>query len=380
MTIYNKSNHFLATITQRYTLCSPESEKHTIHIVLDLKGSGLTYQVGDSIAVQCVNGPDIVDKTLTALSATGHELVKDKHDEVHTLRDFFIRKCNLTEVPRNLISEIAQRQTDQSKKAFLEGLIADGQREALKAYQATHEVWDALSENSEVQFTAQELCSLIMPLLPRFYSIASAMSAVGEEVHLTIAKVFYEAGGHLRQGVCTNYLCDLAPMHVPSIPIYIQPANGFTLPDDGNTHIIMVGPGTGVAPFRAFMQDRIAKESMGENWLFFGEQKRSCHFFYEDYWQGLVNAGKLRLTTAFSRDQENKVYVQHRIVENGKRLFDMLEQGAHFYVCGDAQQMAKDVDAALHHIIQEHGKCDAQMAKDYVKSLKQAKRYLRDVY
>lgn len=381
MSIYNKTNHFLATITERYSLCASNSDKTTIHIVLDIKGSDLTYQVGDSIAVQAVNGQELVNKTLKALSATGDEIVKDKKQEQsYSLREFLTKKGNLTEVNRQLIGEIAQRQTNSTKKQTLEALLEEGQRDQLKAYQASHEVWDALTENYESTFSPQELCLLLMPLLPRFYSIASAMSAVGEEIHLTVARVAYKAGGHLRQGICTNYLCDFAPMNEAVIPIYIQPANGFTLPVNDSIPIIMVGPGTGVAPFRAFMQEREATGATGHNWLFFGEQQREKHFYYENYWKQLQDAGKMNLTTAFSRDQEHKIYVQHRLLDHGREIFDLLEQGAHFYVCGDAQQMAKDVDAAIHQIIQVHGNHDEQLAKDYVKGLKKSKRYLRDVY
>lgn len=380
MTSYNKLNPFLATITERYKLCGEESGKNTIHLTLDLKGSGLVYQVGDSIAIQALNSEDVVIKTVKCLRATGEEIVKDKHAVSYSLNEFLSRKGNLTEVPRKLISELANRQSNLQKQEQLQLLLAEGQKDRLKEYQASHEIWDTLEENSEVVFSPQEFCLLIQPLLPRFYSISSAMSAVGEEVHLTVAEVVYETNGHLRRGACTHYLCQLAPMNVPTVPIYIQPANGFTLPTDGDIPVIMVGPGTGVAPFRAFMQDRQAFDSKGFNWLFFGERHEAHHFFYESYWQGLVESGRMRLSTAFSRDQEHKIYVQHRLLEHGEELFHWLQRGAYFYVCGDASRMAKDVDAALHQIVQVHGKYDEQATKEYVKGLRTTKRYLRDVY
>lgn len=380
-TIYNKANPFLATITDRYSLCKPDSTKNTAHVVLSLHGSGITYQVGDSIAVQAVNDPQVVNRTLAALNASGNEIISEKHTGASVaLRDYLTKKCNLAEVSRKFILELSQRQTHSEKKSRFEFMLSDGQKEALKEYQAAHEVWDALEENSEVQFTPQEFAHLLMPLLPRFYSIASSMASVGQEVHLTVAELVYETNGYIRRGVCTHYLCQLAPMQQKVIPIYIQPSNGFTLPEDGSVPIIMIGPGTGVAPFRAFMQQRQAQGAKGSNWLFFGEWHRDQQFLYEDYWKRLVEEGALRLDTAFSRDQEHKIYVQHRMMEQGKEFFDWLERGAYVYVCGDAHRMAKDVDAALHHIMHLHGRYDEIGAKEYVKRLKSEKRYLRDVY
>lgn len=377
-TTYNKANPYLASITERYSLCKAGSPKNTAHVVLDLKGSGITYNVGDSIAVQAVNDPDVVEKTLNALQATGDEIIAEKHSGLPTpLREYLAKKCNLAEVPRKLILELAQRQTNSSKKERLEHVLAEGQKEALKEFQAAHEVWDALQENGEAVFSPQEFSHLLMPLLPRFYSIASSMASVGEEVHLTVAELIYETNGHVRRGVCTHYLCQLAPLHERIVPIYVQPSHGFTLPEDRSAPVVMIGPGTGVAPFRAFMQERQAQGAEGSNWLFFGEWHKEQQFLYEEYWQELASAGKLRLDTAFSRDQEHKIYVQHRMLEHGAELFSLLEGGAYVYVCGDAHRMAKDVDAALHHLIELHGGVDA---KEYIKKLKAAKRYLRDVY
>ncbi len=379
--IYSKTHPFLAAVTDRYSLCRPGSAKSVEHVVLSLKGSGLTYQVGDSIAVMSMNDPEVVEKTIQLLHAAGDEPVSDKHTgQLYPLREFLTKKANLADVPRKLIAEIGARQTDALKKERLGFILGETQKDALKEYQAAHEIWDALEENAEVSFAPEELCHMLMPLLPRFYSIASSMAVVGEEVHLTVAELIYETNGHIRRGVCTNYLCRLAPMHAPVVPVYIHPSSGFTLPADDSLPVIMVGPGTGVAPYRAFMQERLFHNAGGLNWLFFGEWHRDYQFFYAEYWQGLVETGKLRLETAFSRDQEHKIYVQHRLQQHGDKLYDLLEKGAYFYVCGDAHRMAKDVDATLHEIVRTHGGCDEQGAKDYVKKLKAAKRYLRDVY
>lgn len=379
--LYNKSHPFLASIIERYNLCAPGSDKDTCHVVLDLKGSGLTYRVGDSIAVYSINDQEVVDKTLMALGATGTEKIIDKNtSQEWLLRDFFIKKANLTDVPRKLITEFLQKQTDPKKQERFTFLMGEGQKDALKEYQASHEIWDALEENREVLFTPQELCNLLMPLLPRFYSISSSMLAVGDEVHLTVSELKYETNGHQRHGVCTHFLCRLAPLKDKVVPIYLQASHGFTLPEDLSTPIIMVGPGTGVAPFRAFLQERVAQGATGMNWLIFGERHQAFNYYYEDYWQELVDAGKLRLDTAFSRDQEHKIYVQHRLLEHGAEIFALLEKNAMFYVCGDAHRMAKDVDAALHYIVQKYGPHDEQSAKNYIKQLKAQKRYLRDVY
>lgn len=378
---YNKSNPFCASIVERYNLCSKDADKSTWHVVLDIKGSGMTYNVGDSIAVFSINDKIVVEKTLKALRASGEEKIVDRHTQQEwILNDFFVKKANLAEVSRKLIQELCHRQTDPKKKERLTFLFSEGQKDALKEYQGSHEVWDALEENREVIFTPQELCNLLMPLLPRFYSIASSMMAVGEQVHLTVSELKYETNGFQRHGVCTHYLCKLAPLDEKVVPIYLQPSHGFTLPADLSTPIIMVGPGTGVAPFRAFLQERLAQGATGLNWLIFGERYRECNFYYEEYWQELVSAGKLRLDTAFSRDQEHKIYVQHRLMEHSAEVYALLQKGAIFYVCGDAHRMAKDVDAALHHIVKKHGGFDDVAAKDYIKLLKSEKRYLRDVY
>lgn len=378
---YNRFNPFLASIKERVSLCKPDSMKSTHHIVLDLSGSGITYNVGDSIAIFPKHDADLVTKTLHAMHAEGNEVVLDRHAEKSwLLRDFLTTQSNICDISKKLLSEISFRQTNPDKKLFLESLLAEGNKEILKDYLEKHHLWDVLQAYHEVYFPPQELCNLLMPLLPRFYSIASSQKAVGDEVHLAVALLHYETNGHERRGVCTHYICHLAPIHTPAIPVYIQPHHGFTLPSDPDASIIMVGPGTGVAPFRAFMQERIATNAQGKNWLFFGECHRAYDYFYESYWEELSSQGKLKLDLAFSRDQEKKIYVQHRMLEHGDEIFEWLEKGAYFYVCGDAEFMAKDVEAALLQILKQHGKFDDQEAKQYLKKLRSEKRYLRDIY
>jgi sulfite reductase (NADPH) flavoprotein alpha-component len=378
---YNKSNPFLSRVKERYNLCKEGSQKSTFHVVLDIEGSGMTYQVGDSVAVFPENDPDTVQKILDLLRAEGNESIIDKRtQEPIELEEFLIKKANLADLPKKLIVESAAKHTNKQKKEHLEFLLTEEQKEALKEYQKAHEVWDFFEEHAEVPFSPEEFCHLLQPLLPRFYSIASAMSQVGNEVHLLVAELNYITNGYPRTGICTHYLCRRAPLDRAVVPVYMQPSNGFTVPEDGNAPMIMIGPGTGIAPYRGFMHEREAKKATGRNWLFFGEQHRATEFFYEKEWERFVAAGKLRLDTAFSRDQEHKVYVQHKMVEHGAEFFEWMEKGAYVYVCGDAHRMAKDVDAALHAIVKEHGKLDDAGVKEYIKNLKAQKRYLRDVY
>lgn len=378
---YNKLNPFFASIKERYCLCSRDSNKKVFHVALDLKGSGLSYNVGDSIGIYPTHHDELVDRTLKAMRAIGTEIVLHKHTEATTtLRDFLSNKANITNVSRKLLSEIASRQTNRQKQDKLNALFEDAEKDALKEYLKNHELWDILDENQEAEFTPQEICNLLMPLLPRFYSIASSMKEVGEEVHLTVADLSYVTNQHLRRGVCTYYLCEIAPINKPIIPIYVHPHRGFTIPTESSADLIMIGPGTGVAPYRGFMQERLALDHTGKNWLFFGEWHQQHHYFYRSYWEQLASTGKLRVDLAFSRDQEHKIYVWHRMLEHAKELFQWIDKGAYVYVCGDAHRMAKDVDAILHRIVQEQSGGTEQTAKNYIKQLKAENRYLRDVY
>lgn len=379
--MYDKNHPFNATIKERYSLCRPGSKKFTHHVVLNLKGSGIHYGVGDSVAIYPVHDPELVQRTLNALGATGDEIIHEKHTQNPlSLRDFLTSRANITDVSRKMVQELFARQTHPEKKERLQFLLAEGNKDALKEYQKNHELWDALEENREVIFTPPELPQFIQPMLPRFYSIASSQKAVGDEVHLTVSYVKFISNQYPRLGVCSHFLCDMAALSKTPIPIYIQSSNGFTLPVDGGKDIILIGPGTGVAPFRAFLQERIVKNETGRNWLFFGEWNRDFDYFYQEFWEALEREDKIQIDTAFSRDQQHKVYVQHRMLEKGAELWNWIEHGSYIYVCGDAHRMAKDVEATLLQIIQEQGKMDETAAKAYLKQLRSDKRYLRDVY
>jgi len=382
VTPYSKQNPFLASLKVREPLAKAGSKRNTQHLVLDLTGSGLTYEVGDSLGVWPRHHATFVHMTLQAAQATGHEKVTLKNsEETFSIQECLTAHCNISTISPKLFKAVLERQTNHEKKQFLQELSQEEQRESLKIYLAKHEVWDFLLAHQEVVFTPQELVDLLMPLLPRFYSIASSQRYVGEEVHLTIAPVGYDSNGFPRQGVCTHFLCQQVELHQPEIPVFIQPSHGFRLPEDQAKSLIMIGPGTGIAPFRAFLQERMHQQAKGKHWLFFGEWNRQTDFFYEEEWMTWAQQGRLLLDLAFSRDQPDKVYVQHKMWKQGEQLYHWLqEEEAILYVCGDAQRMAKDVEAMLLKIIQEFGKHDALAAREYIKRLRQQKRYLRDVY
>ena len=332
--------------------------KDTIHLAFDLEGSHLSYNVGDCLGIYPINPKELVDKTLQGVGFTGQEEITDKRSgEKTTLFNYLTYKASITSFSRKLLSELA------------------GEVVNPKEMQENYEVWD-LFKAYKNPYDAQMFADRLMPLLPRLYSISSSQNAHPNEVHLTIHHLIYETRGHTRKGVCTHYLAEVAPLNEPIIPIYMHPHKGFTIPQNPATPIIMVGPGTGVAPYRGFLEERKLQNAK-ENWLFFGEWHKNTEFFYENEFSELVTQGFLKLDTAFSRDQSEKIYVQHRLIEKGVEVMSWLERGAIFYVCGDMHHMAKDVDKALHDIVRLYSSHDPD---EYVKSLKHNGRYLRDVY
>lgn len=356
----DRRNPVSSVIKERYPLTKPGSSKLTMHVVLDLGNSSLQFKVGDSIGIFAQNDPQLVEQLITAMKAQGEEKVLDSRSgAAMTLREFLTSKANL-----------------RLNSSFLKLYAVQKDPEYLK----THEPLDFLKEHNSVQVPLQALCDCFSPMLPRFYSVASSPYVHHNEVHLTVKLTSFIHQGQPRYGVASHFLCHLAKINQTPVPIYVQPAHHFTLPENQSAPIIMVGPGTGIAPYRAFMQERIAKDSQGKNWLFFGERNRNTDYFYQEEWETWSAQGKLQVDLAFSRDQEEKIYVQHRLQENGKHIWNWLEDGAYFYVCGDAQNMAKDVEATLQKIAHEHGGMNEEAAKAYVKNLRAQKRYLADVY
>lgn len=380
---FSKDQPFLAKITENRLLNKPGSAKETRHIVVALEGSGLHYKAGDSLGVFPTNRASEVDELLQRLGAKGDELVSPamlKLPAPIPLREALTSRLALAKPSRRAVEVLATKATAAAERAKLAGLLAPESKDVLAAYLEQREFVDLLAEFPSARPTPQELVDQLRKLMPRLYSVASSAKVFPTEVHLTLAVVRYETNGRGRVGVCSTFLADRAPVGAPIVPVFVSDSH-FGPPTDGAKDCIMVGPGTGIAPFRAFVQERVAMGATGRNWLFFGDQRKGTDFLYEEEWKDYLARGQLaRLDTAFSRDQLLKVYVQDRMRENAAELWQWLQGGAHFYVCGDAKRMAKDVDTALHNIVAERGNLTPTQAADYVKQLKKEGRYQRDVY
>jgi sulfite reductase (NADPH) flavoprotein alpha-component len=373
---FSRKNPFPATLTANRLLTQEGSDKETRHFEISICGSGLKYEVGDSLGVVPSNPPELVELIQRELGFSGAEEVPTADGQPVAMREALLQHFVITEPSKQLLHAVLEK--DGSGK--FPALLADPEAAAdVSAFLWGRDVLDVLQEFPAVKFTPEEFVKTLRKLQPRLYSIASSQKEVGESVHLTVAVVRYgvKHSPRARNGVCSTFLAERAE----GIPVFVHSAKHFRMPEDPEAPLIMVGPGTGVAPFRAFLQDRKATGAAGPAWLFFGDQHAATDFLYENEWVAAREAGHVaRLTTAFSRDQAEKIYVQHRMLEHGAELFDWLQRGAYFYVCGDAARMAKDVDAALHRIAEQHGGMSAEQAKKYVDSMKNVKRYRKDVY
>ncbi len=368
---------FLATLRASQPLNSFGAEKQTQNVVLSLAGSAIAYAPGDSLGVWADNYPEEVDLLLTILRARGSEQVTLADGSASTAREALTRHCNLREPSDELYQLLSKHAKDAGEAARIRRLPAD---EGAASELGVHDVFDALVKFRSARPTVAEFVGALGKLQPRLYSIASSLRRHPDEVHLTVAVVRYALYRRDYGGVASNFFAGrLRPGQ--RVRVYIQPSHGFELPADPATPIIMVGPGTGVAPFRAFLQERAASGARGENWLIFGNQKRDLDFLYRVELEDYLRDGLLTtLTTAFSRDQPEKVYVQHRMLEYGAEIWKWLEGGAHFYVCGDAQRMARDVDQALKQICVEQGGMSGESAAAHLAQLARLRRYQRDVY
>ena len=380
---YSKDRPFPARITENRLLSKPGSAKETRHFVVDLADSGLTYKVGDSLGVFAVNRDSEVAEILKRLGATGDEPVSPamlKLPAPISLREALTTRLALAGPSRKIVETLAAKATDAAEKARLAALLVPEAKEVLAAFLDEREFADLLAEFPSAKLTPQELVDHLRKLMPRLYSIASSPKVYPREIHLTVAVVRYRTNQRDRVGVCSTFMADRAEVGVSPTPVFVSHSH-FGLPDDGTKDVIMVGPGTGIAPFRAFVQDRVASGATGRNWVFFGDQHRATDFLYEEEWTQWLAKGQIaRCDTAFSRDQDRKVYVQDRIRENAAELWAWLKGGAYFYVCGDAKRMAKDVNVALLDVIAQQGGLEAAAAAEFVKQLKKDKRYQRDVY
>jgi sulfite reductase (NADPH) flavoprotein alpha-component len=373
---YGKKNPFPAETVDKVVLNGEGSAKETLHFEFSLAASGLSYEPGDALAVIPVNAPEMVKDIIQAAKLTGNEEVEVKNAGRKLLADALREDYDITALSRAVLTKLAEA----SNSAALRELLAEDAKERLKEFSSGREIIDAIVEFAPNGLSADALTGIFRKLPPRLYSIASSPLAHADEVHLTVSAVRYESHGRKRNGVCSTYLADLVKTG-DSVQIFVQPNKNFRLPADASIPIIMVGPGTGIAPFRAFVEHRAALGSPGKNWLFFGDQHYTYDFLYQLEWQESLKDGTLtRLDVAFSRDQPEKIYVQHRMLQQAKDLYQWLEEGAHFYVCGDAARMAHDVHEALISIVESQAGISREAAEVYVENLKKTKRYQRDVY
>lgn len=369
---YNKKNPFPAPLLERVNLNGRGSAKETLHMELLLEGSGLAYQPGDALGVVSSNDANYVDEVLEALDADPDEEVVTARG-IENFRDALMGTFEITTLTRPFLraySEVA------GSKA-LAALLGDGDK--LNEWLYGRELIDVLATWPVKGLPSKDFLDMLRKLPPRLYSIASSLNAHPDEVHLCVGVTRYESHGRIRKGVCSTYLADRVALD-ETVRVYVDPNKNFKLPGSIDTPVIMVGPGTGVAPFRAFVEER-ELQGDGKNWLFFGERHFTTDFLYQTEWQQWLKNGVMdRVDVAFSRDQADKLYVQHRMLERAKQLYAWLEEGAHFYVCGDESRMAHDVHQALIDIVKVQGGKSDEEADAYVKQMQKDRRYQRDVY
>ncbi|TQP21289.1 assimilatory sulfite reductase (NADPH) flavoprotein subunit [Vibrio cholerae] len=369
---YSKEQPYTASLSTSQKITGRDSGKDVRHIEIDLADSGITYQPGDAVGVWYENRPQLVNALLDSVGLSGHEEVQ-VDGETLSLHSALTHHYEITAANPQLVAQFAE--LAQSEK--LTSLAQD--KEALREYATRTQVIDVLREE-KVTLSAIQLLSLLRRLTPRLYSIASSQSEVGEEVHLTVGVVEYEYKGEQRLGGASSFLAHQLEEGAP-VKVFVEHNNNFKLPSDDNAPLIMVGPGTGIAPFRSFIQERENRGAAGKNWLLFGDRTFTQDFLYQVEWQKYLKSGVLnRLDVAFSRDQHEKVYVQHRLLEQAELVWQWLQEGAYFYVCGDASRMAKDVHQALITVVEQQGGLNREQAEEYVSELRKAKRYQRDVY
>lgn len=370
--IYSRQNPAGARLVAARPLNGNGSDKDVRHVILDLNGSGLKYNVGDSLGVLPKNCSQLADEVIATFGFDPAAPVVNGSPEPKELRTALVGCYDIQRPSDELVQLLAASATTECDRNALQAIIdgADDDRTIV----------ELAASFPSARPKPDQFVAALAPLQPRLYSISSSLKACPNEVHLTVGVVRYQKNGRAMKGVASTYLAERVEPG-GEVAVFVQPAHGFALPEDDKTPIIMVGPGTGIAPFRAFLQERKAAGAKGDAWLFFGDQRKDCDFLYADELSSYQQDGVLtRLDVAFSRDQGEKVYVQHRMLENAGELWNWLERGAHFYVCGDAKRMAADVDRALHQIVAQGKGCSPDEAKNYLRSLAQQKRYQRDVY
>ncbi|MFX3632848.1 MAG: assimilatory sulfite reductase (NADPH) flavoprotein subunit [Candidatus Pristimantibacillus sp.] len=375
--IYSRTNPFKAEVLANINLNGRGSDRETRHLELSLEGSNLQYEPGDCLGICPENHPELVNSLIEAMGWKADELVPiNKKGEERTLLEALSQHYEITVLTKPLVEQIAQI----TSSAKLRELLSTGHEQELKSYIAGRDLLDLVQELSPWQISARDFVAILRKLPARLYSIASSFKANPDEVHLTIRAVRYESHGRDRYGVC-SVQCAERLQPGDTLPIYIQHNPNFKLPVVSDTPVIMIGPGTGVAPFRAFLEEREELGAEGKTWLFYGDRHFVTDFLYQTDWQRMLKDGALtRLDVAFSRDTEEKVYVQNRLIEKSREIFQWLQEGAHVYICGDEKHMAHDVHAALISILESEGKMSHEEATAYLAEMQQQQRYQRDVY
>jgi sulfite reductase (NADPH) flavoprotein alpha-component len=373
--VYDKAHPFFAPVLDRIDLNGRGSAKRTVHLELSLTGSGITYQPGDALGVHPRNAPDYV-REIISMAHLAEEARVTVDGQDRPLGEALGETYEVTTITRPFLKAYVA----ETGHAELAKLLAPGEEESLRRYVFGREIIDVVASYPPGEMAPQAFVGMLRRLQPRLYSIASSLLAHEEEAHLLVGLTRYAGHGRAREGVCSGYLCERLDEDEP-LRVFPSPNPNFRLPEDPNARIIMIGPGTGVAPFRAFIEERAALGCRGRNWLFFGDQHFATDFLYQVEWQRWYKSGVLsRLDLAFSRDQADKLYVQQRMRENAREVYAWLQAGAHVYVCGDTGQMASAVHDALVAIVSQEGGKDREAAIDYVQGLQASKRYQRDVY
>jgi sulfite reductase (NADPH) flavoprotein alpha-component len=374
--IYTRSNPFHAPLIDKRPLTHDVSSKLTVHVAFDICGSGVTYEAGDACGVIPQNDIRLAEEVLHTLDFSGSVPVQLPKSGATTLLDALLNHLQITRLTRKMIEAYAT--IGQCEPLFR--LLVAEQQTHLEKYTYDRGLIDLLHDYPDVLHDPADLVAMLPRLAPRLYSISSSPNAHAGQIHTTVAVVRYRSHNRERGGVCSTLLGERAAID-NCLPIYIQPNKKFRLPQKSDTPVIMIGPGTGIAPFRAFLHERRAIGANGHNWLFFGERSAATDFLYRDELEVMVKDKHLtRLDLAFSRDQGHKVYVQDRMLEQAPLFWSWLQDGASIYVCGDASRMAKDVDATLHTIVRQQGRMDEEAAKEFVQTIKAQHRYQRDVY
>jgi sulfite reductase (NADPH) flavoprotein alpha-component len=369
---YSRKKPFYALVSDKVRITGRGSNKEVYHVELSLKGSGLTYEPGDAIGILANNPPLLVDEILRKGNFNPEEMVSVREGNI-SLREALLNHLEITLLTKEVIKSYAELSGIRDVAVILEN------EALLDKYLYGHDVLDLLEE-FPYDWTARQFVDVLRNLPPRLYSVSSSQAAVGNEVHITVSAVRYNNKGRIRFGACSTYLADRIEVD-GKIAVFIEKNPAFKLPRHEETPIIMIGAGTGIAPFRAFLQHREAAGMKGKTWLFFGERRFQSDFLYQVEWQKLLKNGYLeKLDLAFSRDQDEKIYVQHRLIEHQEEIYSWLQNGASLYLCGDMRNMARDVQKALVEIIATQGGLSLRKAGDYLKQLKKQHRYQMDVY